>query len=73
MLSNDKFVNLLSIFPDLQPNVYCTAIAQGGDAEWNFILDQYRIAERDVMQTNLLRALACSRSSFRLNRYAYLT
>jgi hypothetical protein len=48
--------------------VYCTAVASGGDAEWNFIFEQYKEATRDVHQLSLLRALACSKSNFRLNK-----
>jgi len=56
------------VAPDLQPIVYCTAVANGGDAECDFIWARYLAADRDVMQTNLIRALACSRTTYRLNR-----
>jgi aminopeptidase N len=56
------------IFPDLRPHVYCTAIANGDDSDWEFALAQYKLANREVTKTNLLRSLACSRSSNKLNR-----
>ncbi|OXA52535.1 aminopeptidase Ey [Folsomia candida] len=59
--------NTSIVAPDLQPSVYCTAIANGGDSEWNFVWSQYLMADRDVIQTSLIRALACSKTSFRLN------
>jgi aminopeptidase N len=63
-----KVLKKCRIAPDLQSTVYCTAVASGGDAEWNFIFEQYKEATRDVHQLSLLRALACSKSNFRLNK-----
>ncbi|ODN01106.1 Aminopeptidase N [Orchesella cincta] len=57
------------IFPDLRPFVYCAAVANGGDAEWDFALAQYSAANREVTKTNLIRSLACSKSVFRLARF----
>ncbi|CAL8126792.1 unnamed protein product [Orchesella dallaii] len=71
--SKDKFAEWMTdpsnntiIFPDLRPFVYCTAVANGGDTEWNFALAQYLVADREVTKTNLIRSLACSKSTFRL-------
>jgi hypothetical protein len=54
--------------------VYCTAVANGGDAEWNFVLEQYAVADvgspsqylPDAARINLVKALGCAKQTYRL-------
>lgn len=48
--------------------MYCTAVANGGAAEWDFVLDQYKQqGHREATRLNLIRSLGCSRSAYRLS------
>lgn len=61
-------IGFCRIFPDLRPFVYCTAVANGGATEWDFVLDQYKQqGHREATRLNLLRSLGCSRSAYRLS------
>lgn len=53
---------------DIRPYVYCTAVANHPDKTkvFNFILGKYQTATHDTDQTNLLKSLACSKDSSRL-------
>ncbi|OCT89713.1 hypothetical protein XELAEV_18018332mg [Xenopus laevis] len=57
-----------NIHPNLRTNVYCTAVAQGGEEEWNFLWDRFQ--ETDIAQEadKLRAALACSKEPWILNR-----
>ncbi|XP_069102047.1 aminopeptidase N-like [Argopecten irradians] len=66
------FVQFLTIPPDVQESVYCTAIASGGWEPWNFALEQLT-KTIDVAQISLIqRALACSREPWILRHYLTL-
>ncbi|ESP00388.1 hypothetical protein LOTGIDRAFT_238559 [Lottia gigantea] len=57
------------IDPGLKTQVYCTAVQYGGIAEWNFAFNQYKTSNVAAEQSRLLRALACTREMWLLNRY----
>lgn len=56
------------IHPNLRSTVYCNAIAQGGEREWDFAWEQFQketlVNEADKLRT----ALACSNEVWILNR-----
>ncbi|OCT86838.1 aminopeptidase Ey [Xenopus laevis] len=57
-----------NIHPNLRTNVYCTAIAQGGELEWDFVWE--KLKQTDIAQEadKLRTALACSKEPWILNR-----
>uniref|UniRef100_A0A8C5LGH5 Aminopeptidase n=1 Tax=Jaculus jaculus TaxID=51337 RepID=A0A8C5LGH5_JACJA len=61
------------IHPNLRSTVYCNAIAQGGEDEWNFAWDQFRNATLVNEADKLRSALACSNQVWILNRYLSYT
>nr|AVZ46159.1 Aminopeptidase N [Ichneumia albicauda] len=61
------------IHPNLRSTVYCNAIAQGGEDEWNFVWEQYRKAELVNEADKLRGALACSTQVWILNRFLSYT
>lgn len=61
------------IHPNLRSTVYCNAIAQGGEDEWNFAWEQFRKATLVNEADKLRTALACSRQVWILNRYLSYT
>ncbi|XP_049945939.1 aminopeptidase N-like isoform X1 [Schistocerca serialis cubense] len=46
---------------DLRPTVYCAAVMEGGDAEFNFAMAQFRKTTDPAQQRVLLSGLMCSR------------
>ena len=62
-----------TIDPNLRSTVYCNAIAQGGEDEWNFAWEQFRKATLVNEADKLRAALACSRQVWILNRYLSYT
>ncbi|KAM4826095.1 aminopeptidase N [Thomomys bottae] len=61
------------IHPNLRSTVYCNAIAQGGEVEWNFAWEQFRKATLVNEADKLRSALACSNQVWILNRYLSYT
>uniref|UniRef100_A0A8C6W192 Aminopeptidase n=1 Tax=Nannospalax galili TaxID=1026970 RepID=A0A8C6W192_NANGA len=61
------------IHPNLRSTVYCNAIAQGGEDEWEFAWEQFRNATLVNEADKLLSALACSNQVWILNRYLSYT
>ncbi|XP_066094449.1 aminopeptidase N [Saccopteryx bilineata] len=61
------------IHPNLRSTVYCNAIAQGGEAEWDFAWDQFQKATLVNEADKLRAALACSKEVWILNRYLAYT
>ncbi|KAK7081103.1 hypothetical protein SK128_000833 [Halocaridina rubra] len=57
------------IHPNMKKTVYCTAIAEGGVAEWDFAWSKYMESEAASEKYRLLEAMACSRDSDVLSRY----
>jgi len=54
------------ISPNLMRVVVCTAIANGGDAEWNFAYEQYLKADLASEKDILLYAVSCTRNQSNL-------
>uniref|UniRef100_A0A8C0KWC9 Aminopeptidase n=1 Tax=Canis lupus dingo TaxID=286419 RepID=A0A8C0KWC9_CANLU len=65
--------NLHLIYPNLRSTVYCNAIAQGGEEEWNFVWEQFRNTSLVNEADKLRSALACSTQVWILNRYLSYT
>ncbi|XP_059534043.1 aminopeptidase N [Myotis daubentonii] len=61
------------IHPNLRSTIYCNAIAQGGEAEWDFAWEQFRKATLVNEADKLRAALACSKEVWILNRYLEYT
>ncbi|XP_016007055.1 aminopeptidase N [Rousettus aegyptiacus] len=61
------------IHPNLRSTVYCNAIAQGGEDEWNFAWGQFQNATLVNEADKLRTALACSKEVWILNRYLSYT
>ncbi|XP_076258211.1 suppressor of ER stress-induced death [Rhynchophorus ferrugineus] len=57
------------INPDLRETVYCTAIADGGQEEWNFAWNRYLNTNVGADEEIILSALACSKEIWILSRY----
>ncbi|XP_063304987.1 aminopeptidase N-like [Pelobates fuscus] len=56
------------IHPNLRTTIYCNAIANGGEAEWNFAWAQFNASDNAQESDKLRSALACSREPWILNR-----
>lgn len=61
------------IHPNLRSTIYCNAIAQGGEKEWNFAWEQYQKATVVNEADKLRAALACSTHVWILDRYLKYT
>uniref|UniRef100_A0A452TQJ8 Aminopeptidase n=1 Tax=Ursus maritimus TaxID=29073 RepID=A0A452TQJ8_URSMA len=61
------------IYPNLRSTIYCNAVAQGGEEEWNFVWEQFRNATLVNEADKLRAALACSNQVWILNRYLSYT
>ena len=61
------------IHPNLRSTVYCNAIAQGGEDEWDFAWEQFQKATLVNEADKLRIALACSKQVWILNRYLSYT
>ncbi|XP_059227561.1 aminopeptidase N [Mustela nigripes] len=61
------------IYPNLRSIVYCNAVAQGGEEEWNFVWEQFRTATVVNEADKLRAALACTNQVWILNRYLSYT
>lgn len=56
------------INPDLRQTVYCTAINDGGQEEWDFAWSRYLNTNVASDKEILLTALACSKDIWILSR-----
>ncbi|XP_068228252.1 aminopeptidase N-like [Palaemon carinicauda] len=61
------------ISPNQKTSVFCTAIANGGEEEWNFAFEQYQTSNVATEADALLSGMACSKELWILNRYLDLT
>lgn len=61
------------IDPNLRSTVYCNAIAQGGEEEWDFAWSQFQKATLVNEADKLRAALACSKEVWILQRYLSYT
>jgi len=57
------------ISPDLRSVVYCSALINGGEDEWNFLWEQYQKTNVATDQVLILNALGCTTKPDLLNRY----
>ncbi|KAJ8921510.1 hypothetical protein NQ315_003128 [Exocentrus adspersus] len=57
------------ISPDLREIVYCTAISDGGQEEWDFAWQRYLTTNVANEKEILLTALGCSKETWILSRY----
>ncbi|XP_063229950.1 aminopeptidase N-like [Bacillus rossius redtenbacheri] len=58
-----------TISANLKSVVYCTAVANGGEKEWNFLWERYTNAELAAEKALILTALGCSKTTSTLNSY----
>ncbi|KAK7075491.1 hypothetical protein SK128_020460 [Halocaridina rubra] len=61
--------NTSIISPNLKSTVYCTAIADGGEVEWDFAWNQYLSSNVASERVVLLNAMGCSKEIWILQRY----
>uniref|UniRef100_A0A8C5P9I1 Aminopeptidase n=1 Tax=Leptobrachium leishanense TaxID=445787 RepID=A0A8C5P9I1_9ANUR len=61
--------NVNGIHPNLRSTVYCTAISEGGEAEWDFLWDKFATSDNAQESDKLRAGLACSREPWILNRF----
>jgi len=54
--------------PDLRSVVYCSALSNGEEKEWNFLWDQYKNATVATDQVLILAALGCTSKTDLLDR-----
>ncbi|XP_029430470.1 aminopeptidase Ey-like [Rhinatrema bivittatum] len=57
------------IHPNLRSSIYCSAIATGGEEEWDFAWEMFRKATVAAEADKLRMALACNSEPWILNRY----
>ncbi|XP_037790314.1 uncharacterized protein LOC119585704 [Penaeus monodon] len=62
--TNDSIIS-----PNLKSTVYCRAIAEGGEAEWNFAWHKYLKSNVGAEKSRLLSALGCTNEIWILSRY----
>lgn len=54
---------------DMKATVYCNAISNGGDEEWDFGWDRFLASNVATEKRDLLGALSCTKEIWLLNRY----
>ncbi|XP_037803061.1 LOW QUALITY PROTEIN: aminopeptidase N-like [Penaeus monodon] len=62
-------LNGIAVSPNLKSTVYCTAIAGGGEAEWEAAWALYLEANVGAEKDRLLSALGCTEEVWLLSRY----
>ncbi|CAG7734606.1 unnamed protein product, partial [Allacma fusca] len=63
--SNDTGANPITL--DMQPVIYCAIVANGGDAAFEFILEQFKQTRTTESQKEkLLKSLSCSKNTIHL-------
>lgn len=60
------------IQPNLKYLVYCTAIANGGEEEWNFAWEKYLASNVAAEKNKLIHALGCTKKIWMLSRWVYM-
>ncbi|KAM3925883.1 aminopeptidase N-like [Leptodactylus fuscus] len=63
-----KISGVNGIHPNLRSAIYCSAIAEGGEEEWNFAWEQFRNTTNAQEADKLRAGLACSKEPWTLNR-----
>lgn len=49
--------------------IYCTAIRNGGDKEWEFASAQYDKEQQSSQRTNLQQGMSCTKQPWLISRY----
>ncbi|XP_078539358.1 aminopeptidase N-like [Lissotriton helveticus] len=62
-----------TITPNLRAAIYCSAIATGGEKEWNFAWEMFTKATVATEADKLREAMACSKEPWILTRYLEYT
>ncbi|XP_062404144.1 aminopeptidase N-like isoform X1 [Sardina pilchardus] len=62
-----------TIHPNLRATVYCSAIASGGEDQWNFGWKMFQNASIAIEANKLMAALACTKDATLLNQYLNYT
>ncbi|KAL2094091.1 hypothetical protein ACEWY4_011403 [Coilia grayii] len=62
-----------TIHPNLQSNIYCHAIAAGGEEEWEFVWKAYLSSTIATERDKLRYGLSCTKHIWLLNRYLQYT
>lgn len=70
--TTDPVCDPFRIHPNLRSTVYCNAIAAGGAAEWNFAWEQFQTMTVASEAEKIRAALACTKQTWLLNRFAHL-
>ncbi|XP_023337481.1 glutamyl aminopeptidase isoform X2 [Eurytemora carolleeae] len=65
----DVMDNQSKISSELQGFVYCTGVREGGEEEWNWIFKKYISTNIPAEKSHFLKALACSKDIFTLQRF----
>lgn len=67
-LSENAIINN-NIPVDLRPTVYCAAISNGNEDDWQFLLRMYKESMVTTGKLNLVTSMACSRNTTTLRQY----
>uniref|UniRef100_A0A146LYB5 Aminopeptidase n=3 Tax=Lygus hesperus TaxID=30085 RepID=A0A146LYB5_LYGHE len=59
------------VSPNLKSTIYCTALREGGQAEWDFAWERYLNANVGSEKALILQALGCTRETWILSRYLH--
>lgn len=62
------FFLFISIKANLRSTVYCSAIAAGGEKEWNFAWEMFENTNLATEKDKLRAAMACATQPWLLNR-----
>ncbi|XP_021377931.1 uncharacterized protein LOC110466016 isoform X1 [Mizuhopecten yessoensis] len=62
-----------TIDPDIKQAVYCTAIAEGGAEEWDFLNSQYKTSNNAAEKKRILYSLSCTKKAWILSKYLSLS
>ncbi|XP_053377176.1 aminopeptidase N-like isoform X1 [Mercenaria mercenaria] len=60
------------IEPELKSTIYCTALREGGEKEWNFLFEKYMTATVQAEKSRILSSLSCTRKTWILNKFLEL-
>ncbi|XP_076258416.1 aminopeptidase N-like isoform X2 [Rhynchophorus ferrugineus] len=67
--SRNRNGTMSMIAPNLRSIIYCTAIREGTDIEWNFAYERYTETSSPSEKNILLDALGCTKLKWLLSRY----
>ena len=66
-----SFIHTFSVNANLKRTVYCNAVSEGGEKEWDFGWERYKKSNVGSEKENILMALGCTSKIWLLNRYCY--